>query len=214
MSAFASVVLDMDSTLASVEGIDWLASRRAPAVAFEITALTERAMNGELTLDEVYGERFAIIRPTEREIGELARLYESSVAPGAPGVLARLRAAGVELRIVSGGVLQAILPVARALGFADLEVHAVRLQFDAGGEYAGFDDASPLTTQLGKAELVQSLALPRPILAVGDGSTDAALVRVADSFAAYTGFVRREPVVAVADHEVRSFDAILRLVLA
>ncbi|HET7552671.1 MAG TPA: HAD-IB family phosphatase [Gemmatimonadaceae bacterium] len=214
MSAYAAVVLDMDSTLAFVEGIDWLARRRDPSVAREIEALTARAMDGELALDDIYGERLALIRPSEVEIDELALRYESSLAPGAIDAIARLRDEGVALVIVSGGILQALLPAARALGFADTEVHAVRVDFDSRGEYAGFDSASPLATQHGKVEVVRALSLPRPLLAVGDGSTDAALLPVVDSFAAFTGFVRREPVVAVADSEVRSFDDILQLVLA
>jgi len=213
VSAYAAVVLDMDSTIASVEGIDWLAKRREPGVASEIASLTARAMDGELTLDDIYGERLALIRPSELEIAELALLYESSLAPGASDVIARLRAEGVKLVIVSGGILQALLPAARLLGFADTEVHAVRVDFDSRGEYAGFDYASPLTTQHGKADVVRALSLPRPLLAVGDGSTDAALLPVVDSFAAFTGFVRREPVVAVADNDVRSFDELLQLVL-
>lgn len=213
-SAYASVILDMDSTLASVEGIDWLARRRAPAIASEIAALTDRAMDGDLALDEIYGERLALIRPSAVEIAELAQLYERSLAPGAATAVARLREWGVALAIVSGGILQAILPSVRTLGFADTEVHAVGIRFDERGDYAGYDESSPLTTQLGKAEVVSALALPRPILAVGDGSTDAALLPVVDSFAAFTGFVRREPVVAVADHELRSFTDLLELVLA
>jgi hypothetical protein len=35
-----------------------------------------------------------------------------------------------------------------------------------------------------------------------------------DTFAAFTGFVRREPVVAAADCELHSFDELLDLVLA
>lgn len=213
MSEYAAVVLDMDSTIASVEGIDWLAKRCEPAVAGEVTSLTARAMDGELALDEIYGERLALIRPSEPDVAELALLYERSLAPGASAVIARLRAEGVTLVIVSGGILQALLPVARVLGFADAEVHAVRLDFDSRGEYAGFDCASPLITQHGKADVVRALSLPRPLLAVGDGSTDAALLPVVDSFAAFTGFVRREPVVAVADNEVRSFNELLQLVL-
>jgi phosphoserine phosphatase len=214
VSAYAAVVLDMDSTLAGVEGIDWLGRERGPEVAREVAALTDRAMDGELSLDDVYGERLALIRPCAADIAALARRYEESLAPGAASVIARLRAAGVELVIVSGGILQAILPCARELGFAESDVHAVRLLFDERGEYAGFDTASPLATQLGKAALVRALALPRPLLVVGDGSTDAATIPVADAFAAYTGFVRREPVVAVADSELRSFDDLLELVLA
>lgn len=208
------MVLDMDSTLASVEGIDWLARQRDPAVAREIEALTARSMDGELALDDIYGERLALIRPSELEVDELALRYESSLAPGASDAIDRLREEGVELVIVSGGILQALLPAARALGFADSDVHAVRVYFDSRGEYASFDSESPLATQHGKVEVVRTLSLPRPLLAVGDGSTDAALLAVVDAFAAFTGFVRREPVVAVADNEVRSFHDLLQLVLA
>ncbi len=214
MSAYAAVVLDMDSTIVSVEGIDWLAKRREPGVAREIASLTSRAMDGELALEKIYGERLALIRPDAGEIEELALLYETSMAPGAVQAIARLRQEGVKLAIVSGGILQAILPAARRLGFSDGEVHAVELYFDSEGRYAGFDEKAPLITQHGKADVVRELALPRPILAAGDGSTDAALAPVVDSFAAFTGFVRREPVVAVADHELRSFDELLELVLA
>jgi HAD superfamily phosphoserine phosphatase-like hydrolase len=204
----------MDSTIVTVEGIDWLARRCEPAVAREIASLTARAMDGELALDDVYGERLALIRPDAREIEELARLYATSLAPDAAQAITRLRENGVKLVIVSGGILQAIVPVARELGFADGEVRAVELYFDTEGRYAGFDDETPLITQRGKADVVRELALPRPLLAIGDGSTDAALLPVVDTFAAFTGFARREPVVAVADRELRSFDELLELVLA
>ena len=78
----------------------------------------------------------------------------------------------------------------------------------------GFDATSPLATQGGKLGVVEALALPRRILAVGDGATDAAIAPAADAFVAYTGFVRRAPVVAVADHQGSSFTQLLELVLA
>jgi phosphoserine phosphatase len=87
------------------------------------------------------------------------------------------------------------------------------LSFDERGEYQGYDRSSPLATQLGKRDVLRALQLPRPVLAVGDGSTDAAMAPEADIFAAFTGFVRREPVVAMADSELRSFDDLLELVL-
>jgi phosphoserine phosphatase len=208
------MVLDMDSTLAGIEGIDWLARRCEPTVAREIATLTARAMQGELALEAVYGERLALIRPSERDIAELALRYESTLAPGAPDAVARLRREGVKLVIVSGGILQAILPAVRSLGFADAEVHAVRVSFDSRGEYAGFDQHSPLATQDGKVAVVATLSLPHPLLAVGDGSTDAALAPVVDCFAAFTEFVRRDAVVAAAEVEVRSFEDIVHLVLA
>lgn len=214
MSAFAAVVLDMDSTIVSVEGIDWLAKLRDARVAREIEALTARAMDGTIELDSVYGERLALIRPDAREVAELANVYEESLAPGAREVVVEMRAAGIRLAIVSGGIREAILPAARSLGLADCDVHAVAIRFDAEGAYTGFDATSPLITQNGKAAVVSALALPRPTLAVGDGSTDAAMKPAVDAFAAYTEFVRRDAVVAAAQHELRSFYDLREMVLA
>lgn len=211
---FASVVLDVDSTLAGIEGIDWLAARRDAAVAQAIARLTERAMDGQVRFDEIYGERLRLIQPTAAEVAALAREYERHVAPGALDAVARLRAAGVRVVVVSGGVRAAILPMARALGLADAAVHAVELRFDAEGCYRGFDHDSPLTTQHGKAVVLERLALPRRILAVGDGSTDVAMADVADAFAAFTGFARRDAVVRAADLELASFDQLTEVVLS
>jgi phosphoserine phosphatase len=217
MIAYISVVIDVDSTLCGVEGIDFLAERRGPAVTAEITALTDRAMKGEIALESVYGHRLTTIKPTRGDIMALAQAYERSLAPGARASIAKMRAAGARLVLVSGGIREAIEPVADVLGFEDDDLHAVSLRFDNRGDYVDFDRSSPLATQRGKPELVAKLiergSLARPILAVGDGATDAMLVGVVDVFAAYTGFARRENVTAVAQLEVRSFGAVESVVL-
>ena len=212
-SRYASVVLDVDSTLCGIEGIDWLAALRSPQLEAEIGALTRRAMAGEFPLEEVYGERLRRIAPTAADITGLASAYRERVAPGAGEAIERLRAAGVSLRLVSGGLRPAILPTATALGFDVGSLYAVDLAFDSAGGYAGYDRNSPLARQGGKVVVVEALGLPRPILAVGDGITDLELRPVVDTFAAYTGFVRRDPVATAADCELPSFDALVSLVL-
>jgi phosphoserine phosphatase len=214
VTRFAAVVLDVDSTLCGVEGIDWLAARRSPEVAAEIARLTERAMDGAVPLGAVYGERLALVRPTADEVAALAEVYRAALAPGAAAAVARLRDAGVRVALVSGGLREAILPVADDLGLARGDVQAVGVRFDADGTYAGHDAASPLTTAGGKRDVVASLDLPRPTLVVGDGATDLAARPAADAFAAFTGFVRREPVVAAADHVLGDFAGLTELVLA
>lgn len=209
---FRSLVIDVDSTLCGVEGIDWLAARRGPDVGEQIAVVTDRAMSGEIPLESVYAERLEIIRPSVNDIEALAEAYAATVASGAADVIARLRARGVRLMLVSGGIRQAIEPTARALGFAGDELRAVSLRFDADGAYAGFDP-SPLATQTGKEQVVRELALPSPVLAVGDGATDIPMRQAADALAAYVGFERREPTVSAADYVVSSFAGIERLVL-
>jgi phosphoserine phosphatase len=213
-AGFASVVLDVDSTLCGIEGIDWLATRRGPAAGVRIAELTDRAMNGELALDAVYGERLGVVRPSRGDLDALAVEYERALAPGARDAIARIRRAGRRIVLVSGGIRNAILPVARALGIDELDVHAVNVLVDDVGEYETYDAHSPMTTAEGKRGVVASLGLPRRLVAVGDGATDLAIKPVADAFVAFTGFVRREPVVAGADAVVESFDQLVELVLA
>jgi phosphoserine phosphatase len=202
---FASVVLDVDSTVSGIEGIDWLARRRGADVSVNIARLTAGAMRGAIPLEDVYGRRLAIIRPTRGEIDALSLAYLEAIAPDCLETIAAFRQAGIQLALVSGGIRQALQPLAEHLGVENSRLHAVELRFGPGGDYAGFDDSSPLTTSSGKARVVASLGFPHPILAVGDGHTDLAMRSAADAFGAFTGFVSRDAVVREADFVVPSF---------
>ena len=213
MSRFNSVVLDVDSTLSGVEGIDWLASQRGAEVQAWSGSLTARAMEGLIPIEAVYGERMGIVKPTLSEIQELSAIYIDRVAPGARETLAELREHGVELVLVSGGLREAILPLAKELGIREEQVHAVSVFFGSDGEYTGFDERSLMTRQNGKRATVKEMALKGPVLAVGDGMTDCEIRPVVDGFAAFTGFMKRDPVVERADYVIENFDQLRALVL-
>jgi phosphoserine phosphatase len=210
---YASVVLDVDSTLCGIEGIDWLATRRGPEVAARIASVTDRAMNGEIPLDAIYGERMHVVRPSSKDLEALARAYHDRLAPDAADVIAKLRKADVRLHLVTGGLRQAIEPFAKRLGFVPADISANDVTLDGRGEFAGYDSENPLTRDGGKLTVVRGLSLPRPILAVGDGNTDLAVKPAVDSFAAYVGYVRRETVVAGAAVVFSSFREIAEHVL-
>ncbi len=213
MTRFNSVVLDVDSTLSGVEGIDWLASLRGAEVEAWSGSLTARAMEGVIPIEAVYRERMGVVKPTLSEIRELSAVYIDRVATGAREALAELRENDVELVMVSGGLREAILPLAKELGVRVERVHAVSVFFDRDGEYTGFDERSPLTRQNGKRAMVKDLALKGPVLAVGDGMTDCEIRPVVDGFAAFTGFLKRDPVVERADFVIENFDQLRALVL-
>jgi HAD superfamily phosphoserine phosphatase-like hydrolase len=212
---YASVVLDVDSTLAGIEGIDWLADRRGGETAAFVRGLTEETMSGRLALEDAYARRLDGVAPTRQEVRGLAQEYRATVAPGAGAAIAKLMRAGLRVVAISGGLSEAIAPLCRDVSLNAGDVFAVVVHWDDRGNYVGFDRASPLATQGGKGELLRGLALPRPILAVGDGSTDLVMRTsgAADEFAAFTGFVRRPSVVEAADHVVESFDGLIELVL-
>lgn len=211
---FRSVVLDVDSTVAGVEGIDWLAALRDPDVASRIAAMTADAMSGRRALGEVYAARLEMVRPTRLEIQGLADAYVEAAAADAPEVVRRLITAGVRVILVTGGVREAVQPLAERLGIPAHDVHAVPLEFDPDGAYVSFDNAALTAAEQGKRLVVERLSLEPPVLAVGDGVTDAEVRPVVDAFAAYVGFVRRPEVVERADFVLESFRDLEDLVLS
>lgn len=213
MTRFRSIVFDVDSTLSGIEGIDWLAARRGPEVEAWSASLTERAMNGQLPIEAVYAERMGRVRPERSEIEELGRIYVERIADGAREMFKALREHEIAAAMVSGGLREAILPLAKELGVEDSNVHAVSIYFDERGRYTGFEEESLMTRQNGKRLTVRDMGLQGPILAVGDGVTDSEIRPVVDGFAAFTGFTRREPVIQRADFVVENFYQLRELVL-
>ena len=201
MSRFRTVLFDCDSTLTSLEGIDRLAGDRP-----ELAALTAAAMSGRMALEDVYRERLELVRPGRDAVARLAADYLTHAVEDAGAVIAALARAGVDVHVVSGGLLSAVATFAAALGLPHESVHAVDVRFDEEGRYAGFDEASPLARSHGKEALVRELApkLARPVLFVGDGVTDLEAAPAVDLFVAYAGVVDRPAVSAAAPVVIRS----------
>ncbi|HEY0787790.1 MAG TPA: HAD-IB family phosphatase [Thermoanaerobaculia bacterium] len=197
---FELVFFDVDSTLVSIEGIDELAAGDP-----EVARMTERAMNGEVAIDRVYALRLERIRPGARAIAALAERYLKNLVPGAEETLGALRAAHVDVHLVTAGIRQAVAPLAEKLGVAPRALHAVALKFDREGEYAGYDAASPLARAGGKELIVLNVRARSHGKAafVGDGVTDLEAKDAVDRFIGFGGVRERERVAAEAEFYVR-----------
>ncbi len=114
---FASVVLDVDSTLCGIEGIDWLAEKAGEVIARDVAAQTERAMHGELRLEDVYASRLELVRPGRNDIDELGSAYVGTLAPGAAEVVGSWHDRGVKVVLVSGGSGNAFCQLPAGLEF-------------------------------------------------------------------------------------------------
>ena len=200
------LLLDCDSTLSAIEGVDELAALRGPEAEAEVEALTNAAMNGEVPIDEIFARRLDLIRPNRTMVHEVGALYQDRMAPGCAEVLGRLREDGWKPVIISGGFEQVIAPLATSLGIG--EVHAVPLIFDEIGEYAGFEEDAPTARNGGKPEIARHLLSEHPdsfSVMVGDGISDMECRGVTDLAIGYGEFVERPAVLEMADLFVRSF---------
>lgn len=198
---FKAICFDCDSTLSTIEGIDELAVRAGCAA--DIVPLTMAAMEGRLSLNEVYAKRLELIRPDRAAVEWLGRRYCETMVAGAAEAVGRLKRLGKAVHIVSGGLRQPILALGELLGVAQSDVHAVAALFKADGTYGGFDTASPLARRGGKAEVVRGFVQRYGSVAlVGDGITDLEAREGGAFVVGFGGVVRRSAVVAGADQFV------------
>ncbi len=203
------LIFDCDSTLSAIEGIDELARVRGAEVFRQVEEMTNRAMDGQISVESVFGRRLEIIQPEARHVAEVGRRYIETVEPGAAGVINAARAAGWTPLILSGGFRNAIRPLADFLGIERVE--AVDLFFDAEGRYQGFDEAYPTTRSGGKPQVIARLKAeldPAKIVMVGDGASDLETKPAVDLFIGFGRYMVREKVKAGAGCFVYSLEAI------
>jgi phosphoserine phosphatase len=200
---FGTVVFDCDATLSAITGIEELSREQRS----EVERLTDSAMGGQLPLEQIYARRLALARPNRARVEDLGRLYVERLVPDAREVVAALSENQVDVRIVSSGVRPAVLALARELDVADDHVAAVDIQFDAAGEYDGFDPRSPLVASGGKLLVLERWGreLKRPVMMVGDGMTDLETRPMVDLFVAFAGVSARPAVMAGADVVIKDF---------
>lgn len=95
-------IFDMDSTLIEEEVIDELAG--SIGVTDAVSAITARAMNGELDFEESLRERLSLLKGVNTDIWENLR-ERITIAAGAKELCQELRRRGVILAVASGGFL-------------------------------------------------------------------------------------------------------------
>ncbi len=229
--SFRIIFFDCDSTLTAIEGIDELA--RLHGQYDHIADLTQRAMNGEIKLEEVFAARLDLLRPTRADLRRIAQAYRAAIVPDAKEVIAALRFAGCRVYIVSGGLLPAVQDFARSIGLPVQNVRAVPIEFDQlSGKwwrydldrYGGNPDEryiafapTPLTETQGKRSIIAELSgAEKRTLLVGDGVTDLEARDAVKLFVGFGGVCRRERVVNEADVfiEANSLAAIVPLALS
>jgi phosphoserine phosphatase len=200
------LLLDCDSTLSAIEGIDELARMRGQSTFHAVEAMTRAAMEGGAPMETVFARRLELIEPRLEEVEAVGALYIDNVEPAAKRTLEAARRAGWHPIIVSGGFTQAILPLAAHLEIERVE--AVRLEFDSGGAFAGFAADSPTARTRGKNVIARNLREEfgaRKTIMVGDGASDLEVQGDVDFVVGFGGYAIREKVRQGADAFILSF---------
>ncbi|MDZ7735524.1 MAG: HAD-IB family phosphatase [Gammaproteobacteria bacterium] len=187
------ILFDCDSTLCRMEGLDRLAERAG--LAEQLRPLTEAAMNGEIDFEQAYADRLARLQPDLDSVNWLGGEYCDQIVTGAVELIHALHERGKQVHVLSGGIHQALLPLAGVLDIPSERLHAVNLLFDEAGNYRDYDRTSPLTRQHGKAAACsEMIGDGSHAVLIGDGVTDLEAAAAGVDFIGFGGVVRRPAV--------------------
>ncbi|MEM1131419.1 MAG: phosphoserine phosphatase SerB [Pseudomonadota bacterium] len=175
---------DMDSTMIGQECIDELAD--FAGVRDEVTAITERAMQGELDFAASLKERVALLKGLpEHVIGECLA-ERISPNPGARTLVRTMRKMGADTVLVSGGFHHFADPIAAEIGFQG--VVANRLDVEDGhllGTVSGSIVDAAMKAHVLERECGLLKLEPEQTMALGDGANDIPMLKAAGFSAAY-----------------------------
>ncbi|OGU52992.1 MAG: phosphoserine phosphatase SerB [Hydrogenophilales bacterium RIFOXYA1_FULL_63_33] len=187
---FGLLVMDMDSTLITIECIDEIADMQG--LKPQVSAITEAAMRGEIDFAESLRRRVSLLAGLDQSA--LQRVYDErlQLSPGAETLLATVRAAGIRTLLVSGGFTFFTERLQSRLG---LDYTAANTLEVADGKLTGRVLGDIVDAQ-GKADWLNrvriELDLERgQVIAMGDGANDLKMMAEAGVSIAY----RAKPVV-------------------
>jgi phosphoserine phosphatase len=190
LSDFRLLVMDMDSTLITIETIDELADlvgRKA-----EVAAVTAQAMRGEIEYDESLRRRVAVLKGLDESA--LERLYKERVklSPGAERMIAGVKRAGLKILLVSGGFSHVTERLKKRLELDYVRANTLAVR---NGKFTGELEGRIVNANVKREALLAArdqLGVTRDqIIAIGDGANDLKFMGEAGVSIAY----RAKPVV-------------------
>jgi phosphoserine phosphatase len=171
LADFKLLVMDMDSTLITIETIDELAD--LIGIKPQVAAITEQAMRGEIEYNESLQRRVALLKGLDESA--LKRVYDErlKLSPGADVLLAAAKKHGIKTLLVSGGFTYVTNLLKPRLGLDYTYSNTLGI---ANGKLTGEVIGRIVNADAKRDELLRvsaSLGIQREqIIGMGDGAND------------------------------------------
>lgn len=209
------IFFDLDSTLVSFEGLDWLAARRG--IAGKFMKITSETMEGKRNFSDTFEEKVSLLAPKPQDLIDLAAHYRHNLVADAHQVISALQALDKHVGILTNNFYPALYQVTSLLNIPQSLVIANNIIYDNNDAYSRIK-YHPLLKPLGsKANAIKKLrGKHSQLVMVGDSVGDLETKPYVKLFIGYGGVVTRPKVKQSADAFVicQSMAALLPVILS
>lgn len=172
------LIADMDSTMIMEECIDELAAQIG--IKDHVSAITARAMNGEIAFDDALRERVGLL--ADMPVNVIEKVIEDRIhlRAGARQLVQTMKRDGAYCALVSGGFTTFTSRIADLIGFDENRGNAL---LHADGKLTG-KVGEPILGSRAKLDALNQICASRGIaiedtMAVGDGANDLEMINAA-----------------------------------
>jgi phosphoserine phosphatase len=170
----------MDSTMIGQECIDELAD--VVGLKEQVSAITARAMNGEIAFEPALRERVALLKGLPVSVVDDVIARRITLTSGGPQLIATMKARGFYTALVSGGFTVFTQKIAATLGFDE---NRANILLEKDGLLTG-EVAEPILGKQAKVDALLEIAArlgiaPEDAMAVGDGANDLGMLGISGS---------------------------------
>lgn len=174
------LIADMDSTMIGQECIDELAAE--VGLKDKVSAITARAMNGEIDFEPALRERVALLAGLPESVIADVIASRITLTPGGRELVATMRARGARTALVSGGFTAFTSVIAENIGFDENRANILESE---NGKLTG-KVREPILGRQAKVDALEDIAKrldlsPADAIAVGDGANDLGMLDLAGS---------------------------------
>ena len=171
LTDFGLAVMDMDSTLITIECIDEIADMQG--IKAQVAAITASAMRGEIDYAESLRRRLQLLAGLDEHAFERVYSERLTLTAGAEPMLAAMRTAGIRTLLVSGGFTFFTSRLKARLGLDAVCANEPEI---VGGRLTG-NLVGDIVDGAGKAKALVSMRAelgltPAAVIGIGDGAND------------------------------------------
>lgn len=211
------LIIDFDSTIIQVEGLEELAKialrdREDEAkVLAEIIEITNQGMEGKIPFGESLQKRVDLLDLEKKHIQEVVGVLREKITPSIKRNQDFFKLNQDYIYIVSGGFGEFIEPIINELGFKPDNLLANSFIINERNKVSGIDKTKLLSIDQGKVKAIADLKLNAEICVVGDGYTDYEIREsgLAQKFIVFTENITRPNVLELADEVAESFEQVI-----